>query len=517
MNETIRVQTFDGRELTLRPDSALSLAQALFLAGPFRGLPLCSGLGRCGLCRVRFLADPPPVLAAEEKRLSAGELAQGWRLSCLRPAAPCSLALPEPRQEKPCATAFTAGPGPLSLAVDLGTTSLHWAALAEGRVAARGRGLNPQMGLGSEVMSRLAFAARPEGAAVLRDLVLERLREIIRDLPARPESLVVAGNPAMTLILLGLDAKGLRGAPYRLDYAGGDVRELAPDLPPAFIPPLFAPFVGGDLSAGLAALMLAPGAAPEYPFLLADMGTNGEFILALSPGELLCASVPLGPALEGVGLRFGRTAGPGAVELFDLGPAGLVPRFIDAPPAPGDTPGLTGPAYLSLVSILLANGLLDASGRFTQGDTPLARKIGHGLDREAGEPVLRILPNLFLAASDVEEILKLKAAFNLAFSRLLAEAGLTPTALAAVHLAGAVAEHARPADLERLGFLPPGLPPRVRVAGNTSLAGAELLAVDTDARRAVLDLPKVVQAINLTNEPGFDARYLERMIFRHVS
>lgn len=515
MSDTIRVQTSDGRELTVRPDPALSLAQALFLAGPFRGLPLCSGLGRCGLCRVRFLADAPPVLAAEEKRLSAEELAQGWRLSCLRPAAPCSLALPEPRQEKPRATAFAAGPGPLSLAVDLGTTSLHWAALAEGRVAARGRGLNPQMGLGSEVMSRLAFAARPEGAAVLRDLVLERLREIIRNLPARPESLVVAGNPAMTLILLGLDAKGLRGAPYRLDYAGGDVRELAPDLPPAFIPPLFAPFVGGDLSAGLAALMLAPGAAPEYPFLLADLGTNGEFVLALSPDELLCASVPLGPALEGVGLRFGRTAGPGAVEVFDLGPAGLAPRRIGGD-APGE-PGLTGPAYLSLVSILLANGLLDASGRFTRGDTPLARKIGQGLGREAGEPALHVLPGLFLAASDVEEILKLKAAFNLAFSRLLAEAGLTATALAAVHLAGAVAEHARPADLERLGFLPPGLPPRVHVAGNTSLAGAELLAVDADARRAVLDLPRAVRAIDLTNEPGFDARYLERMTFRHVS
>ena len=516
MNDLIRAHTSDGRVVTARPDPDLTLAQALFLAGPFRGLPLCSGLGRCGLCRVRYVSDPPAILAAEEKRLSAKDLKAGWRLSCLRPAAPCEIALPDVQAAQPLASRLGSAAGPLTLAVDLGTTSLHWTALNQGQAVARGRELNPQMGLGSEVMSRLAFAAKPQGAQTLRNLVVERLRDIARGLPGPLESLVLAGNPAMTLLALGLDSAGLRAAPYRLDYAGGDTRELAPDLPPAFIPPLLAPFVGADLSAGLAALLLAPGAAPQFPFLLADLGTNGEFVLALSPEKLLCASVPLGPALEGVGLRFGRTAGPGAVESFHLGPNGPVAHCIDGANNADQTPGLTGPAYLSLASLLLGSGLLEPLGRFAQPSTPLAQKLAAGLCTEGGEPAFRIFDGVHLLASDIEEILKLKAAFNLAFSRLLAEAGLAPSDLAAVHLAGAVAEHTRPSDLERLGFLPSGLLPRVQVAGNTSLAGAELLAANPDARRSVLDLPARVRAIDLTAETDFQNRYLERMIFAHV-
>lgn len=517
MNDFIRAQTLDGRSVTARPDPSLTLAQALFLAGPFRDLPLCSGLGRCGLCRVRYLSDPPEILAAEEKRLSPEDLAAGWRLSCLRPAAPCAIVLPEITSARPMASSLRTASGPLALACDLGTTSLHWAALDQGQTVAQGRELNPQMGLGSEVMSRLAFAARPQGAQILRNLILERLRDIARSLPGPLDSLVLAGNPAMTLLALGLDSAGLRAAPYRLDYRGGDTRELAPDLPPAFIPPLLAPFVGADLSAGLAALLLAPDAAPAYPFLLADLGTNGEFVLALSPEKLLCASVPLGPALEGVGLRFGRTAGPGAVEAFHLGPKGPVPQFIEGPGNGDQTPGLTGPAYLSLAALLLRSGLLEPSGRFAAPATPLARKLAEGLETLNGEPAFRIMDELHLLASDIEEILKLKAAFNLAFSRLLAEAGITPADLASVRLAGAVAEHTRAADLERLGFLPAGLLPRVHVAGNTSLAGAMLLAADPAARRAVLDLPARVRAIDLTSEPDFHTRYLERMTFAHVS
>ena len=67
---------------------------------------------------------------------------------------------------------------------------------------------------------------------------------------------------------------------------------LAPDLPPARIPPLLAPFVGADISAGMAAIAFGPD-PPRYPYLLADLGTNGEFALALSPEEYLLASVPM--------------------------------------------------------------------------------------------------------------------------------------------------------------------------------------------------------------------------------
>ena len=593
----IRIETHDARTLEISPAEDQTLAQAIFLFredglsredGLFRedgliglwdGVPLCAGLGKCGLCRVRFLSAPPEPLAEELRRLGEPAVAQGWRLSCLHKAESCTIFLPEPkRSARPRTTISNQTLGPAtgqtpsqapgaatsqpfssvaptsgyaalaaSLAIDLGTTSIHWAALsATGELLSSGQGLNPQMGLGSEVMSRLAYAAKPGGAATLSRLVLARLQTLVAQAEAahgaKVSRLCVAGNSAMTYLLLGLPVDSLARAPYRLDYAGGDERQLAPGvfesssagLPPALIPPLLAPFVGADLSAGLAALNFAPDIAPNgspngplaYPYLLADLGTNGEFVLALSKDEYLLASVPMGPALEGVGLRHGRVAGPGAVRAFVLTPVGLRPEYIERPPLPGvngenEDPGITGVGYLSLAATLLRARVLDESGRFVVPATPLAtpltRRLAKGLTYLGGEQALDLGHGLLLPASDVEELVKVKAAFNLALSRLLTEAGLAPGALASVHLAGAMGEHVDIADLTALGFLPETLAGRVRRAGNTSLAGARLLLNNPQAWDWVLDLPGKCRVLDLASEPDFGSLYVERMVLRHVA
>jgi len=524
----IRLLTHDGQKLTLQPDPRLTLAQAIFLAptegaGLWDGVPLCAGLGKCGLCRVRFLTAPPQPLPEEARRLGEAALAEGWRLSCLHPATACHIVLPEPKRSgRPHVQSGAARPAQseVTLAVDLGTTSIHWAALAGGATLSSGQELNPQMGLGSEIMSRLGFSSRPGGAETLQNLVLDRLRRLVRGVEAETGQpvarLCVAGNSAMTYLLLGLPASGLARAPYRLDYAGGDDRGIAPDLPQTRIPPLLAPFVGADLSAGLTALTFGPE-PPQYPFLLADLGTNGEFVLALSPHEYLLANVPMGPALEGVGLRHGRTAAPGAVRAFRLTPAGLKPEYIERAQLPDEDGGITGVGYLSLVAALLRTGVLDESGRFVVPATPLGQRLAKGISHIDGEAVLDLGAGLTLPASDVEELVKVKAAFNLALSRLLAESGLPAGALARVYLAGAMGEHVDARDLASLGFLPEVLAGRLERAGNTSLKGAALLLHSAEAWDWVRALPGKCRALDLTANPGFGSLYVERMVLRHVA
>jgi len=536
----IRLTTHDGRHLELAADSQLTLAQSIFLAGLWEGVPLCAGLGKCGLCRVRFAAAAPEPAAEERKRLGQAALAQGWRLSCLHPASACSIELPAPKRSAAprsgtgMAPAFGQNVPPkidtppeeaLEMAVDLGTTSMQWAVHAGETVLSSGQGLNPQMGLGSEVMSRLSFAARPGGMEILSSLCLDRLRVLVREAETRHQAkvarLCVAGNSAMTYLLLGLPVGGLSRAPYRLDYAGGDDRAIAPDLPQTRIPPLLSPFVGADLSAGLAALAFAPQ-PPSYPFLLADLGTNGEFVLALSPTEHLLASVPMGPALEGIGLRHGRTAAPGAVRAFALTPAGLQPEYVERPPLTGadgqaEDTGITGVGYLSLAAALLRAGVLDDSGRFVVPATPLGKRVAAGLALHEGEAVLDLGSGLSLPASDVEELVKVKAAFNLALSRLLAESGLPAGALTAVYLAGAMGEHVDARDLATLGFLPEVLAARLVRAGNTSLKGAGLLLHSAKAWAWARTLPASCRALDLASDPRFGALYVERMVLRHVA
>lgn len=534
----ILARTADGRELSLPTAPHRTLAQVLFLSGLWAEVPLCSGLGRCGLCRVHFRSPAPTALADEIRRLGREAVADGWRLSCLHPADACILDIPRPVRAAPRVASHPrreSRPGELGLAVDLGTTSLHWALIrifprgAGFRRLASGRELNPQMGLGSEVMSRLAMAASPEGRTLLRTLVLDRLRVLIQNLSddaGNPVTrLAVAGNSAMLAILTDRDAPGLRTAPYRLDWRAGEEIILDPALPPALLPPLLAPFVGADLSAGLAALHFAPTGEPDAPWLLLDLGTNGEFVLRLADGSFLGTSVPLGPALEGVGLSRGRTAGPGAVVRFTLSPAGLTPRYFEDEPArPGMPSGLTGTGYLSLAARLLQAGVLGRDGRFISPASdapPLVLRLSRTLGRtKGGEPCLGLpggpSSELDLSASDLEELLKVKAACNMAISRLLSEAGLSPADLRSLQLAGAMGKHAEPADLAELGFIPPILAERTVKAGNTSLAGAERLLAQPCVQEWALELPKRFRVVDLATDPTFQTGYLKRMHFSYV-
>ncbi|GFK95026.1 hypothetical protein NNJEOMEG_02874 [Fundidesulfovibrio magnetotacticus] len=513
MNIFTIVDKAGGPDRPVSVSPGLTLAQHLYIEGAFDGRPLCSGAGRCGKCAVLFEPGAPAPELAEERVLEPERLEQGWRLSCARPP------LPGARVRVRLAPERTPPPAPREvcpgavLGVDLGTTSLHWR--FERGDEALGRALpNPQLGAGSEVMSRLALARVPDGARRLRRAVVLAVREAVAALPCLPGGLCLAGNSCMTFLALGMDPSGLAAAPYRLDWPGGDFAELDPELPRVYIPPLLAPFVGGDVSAGLAALEFS-GAAPRAPLLLADLGTNGEFALTLPDGRVLVASVPMGPALEGVGMSRGMLAGPGAAVSFALTPAGLAPRLYEG--SAGPLRGVSGTGYVSLLARLRAMGAVEATGRFArEAASPLAARALAGLRREAdGAPVLDVA-GVPLHGSDVEALLAVKAAFESAVGILLETAGLRFADLHEVLLAGALGEHVSPADLETLGFFPPGGSARVRAAGNTSLAGACLAAGRADVREWLAGLPGRTRPVDVVSSGGFQRRYLDAMRFDHA-
>ena len=499
-----------------------TLARALFRAGHFVGVPLCAGLGRCGRCRVRYLTDAPDPLPAEIRRLGPEALASGWRLACLRPVRGGERIRIDdpgtsPAYDLGARDETRAIAGPLGLAVDLGTTGMAWriVGLDDGRVAAEGRGVNPQLGAGGEVVSRLAFAMEAGGGALLRRLVLDVLAKKAALAGPQLSSLCVAGNPAMVSILCGKPLAGLAHAPYGLSWTAGECVNLGHGLPPAYIPPLLGPFVGADLTAGLTVLLRQK---PAYPFLLADLGTNAEMVLGLGPDRFLATSAPLGPALEGVGLSQGALAGPGVAVSFTLSPAGLLPVAFDGVfPVQGPR-GIAGPGYLALAARLVEQGVLDRDGRFAQTPppAPLGARLFRQVAKEEGEAVFETA-GCRLFATDVEELLKVKAACNLAMASLLAAAGLSTADLGAVHLAGAFGAKAAPADLETLGFFPPGLAARTHVAGNLSLEGATLFLTDPGTRTAAEALAGRTRIVPLTDAADVAGAFIRRMVFAYVA
>lgn len=522
MKKILTIHNHDGQVSEIDPSSKLNLAQMLFLNGAFRGVPLCSGMGRCGLCKVRFESLPPEPRKEELNLFSSEEIDSGWRLSCLHPAMADEIHVPLPlRTVSRVSDKFSSKiPGRLKLAIDLGTTGLHWAFTVGEEIVRSGRELNPQMGLGSEIMTRLAFAALPGQCETLSSLVTDRLKQILSE-TGPVEEMVISGNPSMISILACHDLQGLSHAPYSLPDKGGNIIYLDTDLPQAYIPAHLAPFVGADITSGIVALNFAE-TKPEYPYLFADLGTNGEFVLALDEDKYIVTSVPMGPALEGVGLTNGRTAGPGAINAFTLTPAGLSASFVEETTGSqtqnSELPGITGTGYLSLCSLLLKAGVLTRKGHFAPGNTPFAARLARNLTEVKGTPVLDLgLRNgLILPATDVEEILKVKSAFNLAMSSLLFRAGLAPSDLKELILGGAIGQHVNVNDLVTTGFIPAETARITRAAGNTSLTGAIILSNNKQSRDFASSLPDCSTVLELAGRDDFGQHYLERMIFQYV-
>ena len=518
----IRVVAEKTLEIPLAEDSlGENLARTIWLSGELPPPALCSGLGRCGACRVHFLSEPPLPVPDEISILGKASVEQGWRLSCRHTATPgmivelppTSSHAPVPQQSVSEKISLANGEHAF-MAVDLGTTSIQWHVFAWGsperqiRIVDSGKVLNPQMGAGSEVISRVALSLKPHGRQLLQGLVLRLLRDIVRKSPCSIDELCVAGNTAMTSILLDRDVSGLAAAPYRSDEAGGRTVRL-PDLPPIWIPPQPAPFVGGDLSSGMAFLLYDQKLS--FPFLLADMGTNGEFVLALNERESYITSVPLGPSIEGIGLAHGGTAAPGSISAFRLGPAGLQGTVIGG----GRAQNICGTGYLSLLDVLFRAGFLDEHGRpVSVPSSPLARRLGARMEHDAsGMWRLPLQDGLCLSGADVEELLKVKAAFSVALDSLLEKAGLSSRDLAHFVLGGALGEYAPLDALENLGFLPQGAGTRTIAAGNTSLQGAVLLLQQRELRPRIVEWSENCKAVELTGRADFMNNYVRHMHF----
>ena len=213
------------------------------------------------------------------------------------------------------------------------------------------------------------------------------------------------------------------------------------------------------------------------------------------------------------------------MTAFHAAPSGLAVQTL------GGTPPrrICGVGYLSLIRLLLDMGLLDTDGHFrpdASSPHPLAflrTRLAASLTTERGEPVLPLPGDLFLAASDVESLLKVKAAFSLAVESLMAEAELAPADLGEIVLAGALGMHAPLDALADLGVLPPFSRAKTRTAGNTSLRGAGLLLCGSDGRspRELRDEISALSAnaitLPLAESPLFHERYIRHMRFGRIS
>lgn len=286
---------------------------------------------------------------------------------------------------------------------------------------------------------------------------------------------VTAGNTVMQSLLAGVSVRPLAAAPFCPETFFRQSSGLTLLDAPLYCVPCAAGFVGGDITAGLLASGLARRAGH---FLFLDIGTNGEMALGGMDGFTCCA-VAAGPAFEGAGIACGMLGVDGAVSRV---------RYSDAFKmnviGGGEAVGLCGSGLIDLTALLLRLGVIDESGRLLPPeDAPEAFRRYLTRD-ENGCGVFHLTDRVYLTAADVRALQLAKAAVAAGVQILLAQQGLTLSALDGLYLSGGFGMYLDPASAAAIGMLPRLPAAKLHSVGNAALSGAAQLALRGDMSAA---------------------------------
>ncbi|MCL5669723.1 MAG: ASKHA domain-containing protein [Acidobacteria bacterium] len=466
----------------------------------------CGGQGRCRGCRVHVLEGKTEINEAQRERLSAQELADGWRLACQ-----CSLVdnlVIELRQwdaailadDTPFSFVPRAG---LGVAVDLGTTTLvaQLVNLATGKVLAVRTALNAQARYGADIMSRLQFGVSDVGQSTLKNLIRQQIAGLIHQLvlfAKVPNSeicdVVLVGNTVMHHLFCGIDVEPLSHYPFESKQIGLQTfraRDLEWDLSDRAVVrflPCLGGFVGSDILAGVLATKL--GESQEFVGLM-DLGTNGEIVVG-NREKLFCASTAAGPAFEGAKISMGMRAATGAISQVEVENKGLVCHVLGnvAPQ------GLCGSGLVDAVAAGLDVEVIQASGRLANGAKELT-----------------LMPPVMLTQNDIRELQLAKAAIAAGARILLERSGTSVTDLKKLYLAGAFGNYIRHSSAQRIGLI--NVPSdRIAPARGTNLLGAKLALFSLDGEDgSYTQLRGRIEHVPLKADANFQDIFVEELAF----
>lgn len=413
------------------------------------------------------------------------------------------------------------------LAVDIGTTTVCGVLidLNLGKVIAEASAYNDQIGYGEDVISRIIYSQRPGGLDVLQKKIVRTINIIIESVckkviisPSDISYIMAAGNTIMSHLLLALDPKFIREAPYVPTCSSFPLTRAAalgvyahPSVR-LFLYPSVASYVGGDIIAGVHAFQMHK--SPKLTLFI-DIGTNGEIVVG-NEEWMVCAACSAGPAFEGGGIKHGMRANSGAIENFHIHPDTLEPMIITIDRI--KPCGICGSGLISIVSELLEAGVIDQQGKFNRSiDHPRIRegKDGYEYVLAWGKDTL-LGKDIVITEVDLDNLIRAKGAMYAGYVTLLESVGMTFDDLDRVILAGNFGAYI---DLERaicIGLLPDIDRERFFYLGNGSMLGCQISLIDNKRFRERLMVNSLMTNMELSENPQFMNHYMASLFLPHT-
>ncbi|MGH8923132.1 MAG: ASKHA domain-containing protein [Acidimicrobiia bacterium] len=418
----------------------------------------------------------------------------------------------------------------LGVAFDVGSTTIagHLCDLFTGAVVASNGRMNPQIGFGEDLMSRVSYIMMNEGGekrltAVVREALDALIGELVADAGVDRLDileLAVVGNPIMHHLVLGFDPRQLGTAPFALVTTAAldtPARELGLDVHPgATVYTL--PCVAGHVGADAAGVTLSEGPHRQSEtMLVVDVGTNAEIVLGNNE-RLLAASSPTGPAFEGAQISSGQRAAPGAIERVRIDRATLEPRLRvigqemwsdESGFDPTAITGICGSGIIEVVAELFLSGVITADGVIVDQD----RSLRVTADGRTFSYRLHDEPQILVTQNDVRAIQLAKAALRAGCDLLMDHLGVTD--VDQIRLAGAFGSHIDPIYAMALGLIPDCEPRKVSAAGNAAGMGAMMALLSGESRREIEQVARTVEKIETAVEPSFQEKFVAAMAIPH--
>jgi uncharacterized 2Fe-2S/4Fe-4S cluster protein (DUF4445 family) len=411
------------------------------------------------------------------------------------------------------------------VALDVGTTTVvvQLVHLKTGQVMGVKGSHNLQARYGEDVLSRIAFVCGKGSLEVLQQAVVENINTLIQTLAREKDidveditSIVAAGNTTMSHLLFGLTPCFIRDDPYvpTVDlYPQILAKEVGINVNPRGVlqvMPSVASYVGGDTVAGVLACGLAD--KPETTCLI-DIGTNGEIVIGNNEWMLSC-SASAGPAFEGGDIKCGMRATRGAIQRVEINNGRLAYETIGKAKARG----ICGSGLIDLIYELARNRILDIDAKFrpsvqdrriTQGDGELEYIVAFPEETETGQA-------LFIAQTDIDNIIRSKGAIFAAIKSLADYAGLIFNKLNKIYVAGGFGNYLNIDKAVGIGLLPDIPRERIEFIGNSSLMGARMVLVSSYDFEKAISISQEITNIELSHFAPFADEYMAALYLPHI-
>ncbi len=413
------------------------------------------------------------------------------------------------------------------IAIDIGTTSVagYLVDLLEGKIIASSSAANSQRIHGADVITRINYTMeRKDGLVNMQACVVWTIDGIIQGLLKKTGisaeciyCLTLSGNTVMSHLLLGVSPEGVAGSPFVPAFSGSltsTVDHLGLKSLLQVTPFILLPNIAGHVGSDIVGVILATKIHElKGNWLVIDIGTNGEIVLA-SDGRLLVCSTAAGPAFEGGCISRGMRSEDGAIYRVEMEEDVCCSVIGDKVPV-----GICGSGLVDALSEMVRLGIVRSNGRLNPPSdcpknlpVPLKNRI-----RNQGTGFHFVLAEgnraVAITQKDVSELQLGKAAIRAGIEIMMDELEIAPSDLDGVFLAGAFGSNLRPESMKGIGMLPPVETERIRPIGNAAGMGTVMALLSKEQMELASDLAKNIEHIELSLHGGFSRKFSKAIAF----